>query len=310
MKVIKSSSFKGVNIGPLAVAMGMFDGLHIGHQAVINETLKVAQEKNLLTGVYSFEPHPLKILKPAFAPANLISSGQKLELLSKMGLDYYLIQKFTPEFSQLVYKEFVEEYLVNKFNIAHLVVGEDFRFGCKGKGSVDTLQELAQQMGFSVTGIKTVEEDHQRISSTRIRKLISKGQVNNMPDLLGRYFSITGRVVHGNGRGRNLGFPTANIKPATNYILPPNGVYACYVLYNNEKYGGIVNLGDNPTFNGNKFSIEVHIFDFPIKDIYGDVITVNLVEQIREEMTFTSSNELIKQIKKDILYTENLLCYN
>ncbi len=310
MEVIKGSNFSDLNIGPLVIALGTFDGIHLGHQAVMNKTKEIARKNNLPSGIYTFSPHPLKIIKPAFAPDSLISPRQKIELLSELDVDYYLEQKFTMEFSQLEYMDFVCKYLVEGINVAYIVVGEDFRFGNHGKGNIKTLKALGKDYGFKATGIKSIKKAGNRVSSTRIREMISRGEISTIPDYLGRYYCLSGKVIKGAGRGREIGFPTANLKLAVDYVLPPRGVYACYVTLLEKKYRGIANFGFNPTFLGNIYSVEVHIFDFDKQDIYGERLSLELVDFIREEITFSSSKELVEQIKKDILYTESLLCYN
>ncbi|MFP4660959.1 MAG: bifunctional riboflavin kinase/FAD synthetase [Halanaerobiales bacterium] len=310
MEVIKSDNFNNINIGPLVLAVGTFDGIHLGHQAVINKAKEIAESYNLPHGVYTFNPHPLEVLKPALAPKSIISSRQKIELLSNFNLDYYLEQKFTMDFARINYQAFTKDYLVDRFKISHLVVGEDFHLGDKGKGNVKSLKKMGFEFGFEVTGLDSIKKGRERISSTCIRNLIEEGKISDITDYLGRYYRLDGKVIKGMGRGHKLGIPTANLKPDTDYVLPPSGVYACYVLYNGKKYQGIVNFGNNPTFAGTKYSIEVHIFDFEYEDIYQERISIDLVDFIREEMTFSSPEELVKQIKKDILYTESLLCYN
>lgn len=310
MDVIKSNNFDNINIGPVVMALGTFDGVHLGHQAVIEKAKEKAKKLTLPVAIYTFCPHPLKVLKPAVAPHSIISNRQKIEIMSNMKLDYYLQQKFTPDFAAMEYDDFIENYLINRFSTKHLVVGEDFKLGRKGKGDVINLQKKGNTYGFSVTGLKNVMIENQRVSSTLIREMISNGKISKIPFYLGRYYQLNGKVIKGDGRGKKLGVPTANLKLSTDYVLPPSGVYACFVNYRGKKYKGIANFGNNPTFGGKSYSIEVHIFDFDKENIYGKKLTITLVDFVREEMTFSSSEDLVKQIKKDILYTDSLLCYN
>ncbi|MFW6390135.1 MAG: bifunctional riboflavin kinase/FAD synthetase [Halanaerobiales bacterium] len=310
MEVIKSDDFRNVNIGPLVIAVGTFDGLHRGHQAVINKAIEIAEEKKLGIAVYTFNPHPLKVVKPALAPKSILSSRQKIELMTNFDIDYYLEQKFTAEFSSIEYQNFIDSFLLDKFNMRHLVVGEDFHLGKMGKGTLKNINEFAKNNDFELTVIKNIQDSATRISSTLIRKLISDGELEQVSLLLGRLYRIDGKVIKGFGRGRDLGFPTANLKLDTDYCLPPGGVYACYVYHNSKQYPGVVNFGYNPTFGGINYSIEVHIINFDNQDIYDKKISIELIKKIRDEMTFNSSDNLIKQINKDILYTKNLLCYN
>ncbi len=310
MEVIKSSDFNNINIGPIVLAVGTFDGIHLGHQAVINKAREISKGVNLPVGVYTFNPHPLEILKPALAPKSIISSRQKIELLSHFNLDYYLEQTFTIDYARIDYRSFVSDFLIDKFKIAHLVVGEDFHLGNKGKGDLANLKKVGSRLGFDVTGLRNIKKDISRISSTLIRNLIKNGEVDKVIDYLGRYYRLDGKVIRGKGRGHKMGIPTANLKLDADYVLPSGGVYACYVIYKGKKYQGIVNFGNNPTFAGTKLSIEVHILDFDYEDIYNEKISIDLVEHIRKEMTFNSPKQLIEQIEKDILYTQSLLCYN
>jgi riboflavin kinase / FMN adenylyltransferase len=311
MQVIKSTYFNSIKIEPgLVLALGSFDGLHIGHQAIILETKKIAQEMHLPSGVYTFNPHPLKILKPAVAPAALISPARKIELFTRYGIDYFLEQEFTREFSRLDYRRFIDEILVKRLNIAHIVIGEDFRFGYKGEGDLHSLSKLGQELGFKVTDYRTVRIDGQKVSSTLIRQLIKQGDLRKATEYSGHYYHIDGRVIHGDGRGHNIGIPTANLQPVVDYVLPPAGVYACFVYYQGRKYKAITNFGIRPTFGKNDYAIEIHILNFPDQDIYGGKISLEIREFIRKEMTFKSINELLQQIRKDILYTESHLCYN
>ena len=310
MKVIKSLDLAQLQESSIVVALGSFDGLHLGHQAVIRQTIENAQEQGIFSGVYTFSPHPLKIINPAIAPCQIISPQQKIRLLGEMGIDYYFEQHFTPQFARVDYQTFIKNYLVEKLKLKHLVIGEDFRFGKQGRGELTTLEGLGKKYGFSVSGIKTVRHGGVKISSTRIRKLISQGKLSSIPGLLGRYYQIEGRVVPGHGRGKKLGFPTANLEAQTDYVLPPRGVYAVYVNIDNKHYRGLSNFGYNPTFANKEYSIEIHILDFPEREIYGQTISMELVDYIRKEMTFSSSTELAEQIRKDILYTNSLLCYN
>jgi len=308
MEVIKSSNFNNVNIGPMVLTIGVFDGLHLGHQAIINKAKEIGKEKQLPVGIYTFNPNPLKVLKPAIAPKAILSTRQKIELLSSFNLDYYLEQKFTLEFASMEYTEFVRDYLLEKFNVVHLVVGEDFSLGYKGEGTLDNLKKLADSAGFEISCLENIKIGDKRISSTLIRELIEKGRVQEVPEFLGRYYRLDGKVVRGKGRGKILGFPTANMKLDEDYVLPAEGVYAAYVHYNGEKYRAVVNFGNNPTFPGSDYSIEAYIMGFPERELYCEHLSIELVQRIRGEMTFESSEELAEQIKKDILYTENLLC--
>ncbi len=309
MEVVKSNNFDKIKPESFVIALGSFDGLHLGHQTVINKTMERAAELDLPSGVYTFSPHPLKVINPAEAPSALMSRKQKINYLEKMGVDYFFEQIFTREFSRMDFVNFIKEILVGKLGVAHIVVGEDFKFGRGNRGNVEALEVLGSQYGFSTSGIDTIKLNSRRVSSTLIREMIKKGRVNLVQDFLGRYYRLDARVVPGEGRGRIMGFPTANLELMTDYTLPPNGVYAVYATYQGRRYKAIANFGVKPTFNSDNYSIEVHLFDLD-QDLYGESISIELIEFLRKEMTFTSSDQLIDQIKKDILYTDSLLCYN
>ncbi len=309
MDVISSKNFNNCDNGDVAVAIGSFDGLHLGHQAVIKKAIEIARKNNMTGGVYSFVPHPLKILKPEKAPKLIINPTQKVNILAKMGVDIFFKQIFTKGFSNIDFKEFVIDILLKQLNVKHIVVGEDFKFGHNGKGHVNSLYNLGNEYGFDVTVIKQIKINEDKISSTKIRQFIKKGKISKAAKYLGRYFQIEGEVVTGDGRGTKIGFPTANISINTDYVLPPDGVYAVYVNYKNEKFRGITNLGYRPTFAGENHSIETYIMEFA-DELYGTNIKIDFVDFIRTEKRFNNSEELVKQINKDILYTNNLLCYN
>ncbi len=309
MDIIDSNNFNNFNGGPLVVAIGCFDGLHKGHQEIIKNAQKLAEEKNIKSGVYSFVPHPLQILKPDKAPERIINYRQKLKLLMNLDIDFFLKQRFTKKFSTIEFEEFVKEILINKLNIKYVVVGEDFRFGHKGKGNVKILKKLGKKYGLNVKVIKAVKLTGEIISSTKIRQLIKNGKIQNASEYLGRYFQIEGEVISGKGRGNKIGFPTANIVPETNYVLPPDGVYAVYVNYKKKRFKGITNLGFRPTFSEKDYSIETYIMGFSDK-LYGSYLQIDFVNFIRPEKKFNNIKELKQQINKDILYTNNLLCYN
>lgn len=309
MEVIENPEFIAKNKQKTVIAIGSFDGIHIGHRAIINKTRKIAKKENLPAGVYSFYPHPLKIINPEQAPASLISEEQKVDLLDKMDLDFYFRQKFTPKFSMLKFNEFIKNILVEKINVKHIIVGNDFRFGHRGEGNTDTLKKSGKIYGFKVTILSPVKVKGNKISSSLIRNLIKKGKVEEIPDYFGNYYSLQGTVIPGKGRGKQLGFPTANLELSTDYVLPPDGVYAAYVYYKGKRYPGIANFGHKPTFADNDYSIEIHIFNFS-DNLYNEDLTLELRKFIREEMTFSNPQQLINRIKRDVLYTNNLLCYN
>jgi len=307
MQVITSkeyNKFKGSNT---CLAIGTFDGLHKGHQLIINQAIKEARKNNYPAAVLSFHPHPLEIIAGKMPPPSVVSRSQKISILEDMGIDYYFEQEFNQEFAQLKPEEFINQILLDKIRVKTIVVGDDFRFGYKNEGNVEILKEMGKLHSYRAKIISQLHASDDRISSTRIRTLLKKGKIKNAEKLLGRPYQICGEVIHGKKRGRKLGFPTANLNLETNYILPPEGVYAVQVQYKGQEYVGAANLGYNPTFNNQDISFEVFILDFK-GNLYNQRLCVDLIEFIRGEKDFAVKEELIEQMKQDILYTRKLLC--
>lgn len=307
MEVIKSDLFHEYHNNPTVVAIGSFDGLHKGHQKIIKKTIEVAENMNLHSGVFSFFPHPLEVVAPEKSPSFLISRNQKIKILDSLGIDYYFEQEFTKNFSKLSFKEFLCDVLVDKIGVKHIVVGSDFKFGKDQSGNTKKLKQLDESYGVDTTIIPVIKKKSSKISSTYIRKLIRQGKVEEVSKYLGRNYKIEGKVVTGEGRGRKLGIPTANLDLRTSYVLPPKGVYAAKAYHNDKKFKAVVNFGEKPTFSDDNYTIEVHILDIE-KDLYNEMIEVELFDFIREEKKFSNKDELISQIKSDILYTRNIIC--
>ena len=307
MKVIYSNEFKEFDGQRSAIAIGSFDGIHRGHQAVINKTKEIARENNLSPAVFSFEPHPRQVLSPDHIPGFITSPEQKVRLLTDLNIDYYFCQEFTKKFAKKDFEEFVENILYKSLNIGHIVVGEDFSFGRGGSGNIEDLKELGEKFDFSVTPLSIINNHGDKISSTKIRHLISRGEMDEVKGLLGRYYTMAGKVVHGDARGAKLGFPTANLSLNTDYVLPAKGVYAGYVNYNGNRLRGVANYGHNPTFTVGEYRIEVFIIDLN-KNLYGEDLEFSLVKYIRPEKKFDNKNDLIEAIKQDVLYSKKVLC--
>lgn len=307
MQVITSKNYKKFKESNTCLAIGAFDGLHKGHQLIIKKALKEAKKKNFPAAVLSFYPHPLEIIADRTPPPSIVSRRQKISVLEELGIDYYFEQEFNQQFAQLRAEEFIRDILIDKIKVDTVVVGNDFRFAYKNEGNVEILSEMAELHGFKTKIISQLHASDDRISSTRIRNLLKGGKLKKAEKLLGRPYQICGKVIHGKKRGRKLGFPTANLKLETNYALPPEGVYAVRVKNKDQEYIGAANLGYNPTFNNTNISFEIYILDFE-GDLYGKRLCVDLIEFIRGEETFSDKEDLIKQMKEDVLYTRNLLC--
>lgn len=300
MKVILDRSPIKQKFKNLVVAIGVFDGVHLGHQTLIGECIKEAKRLRGTPAVMTFFPHPLHILRPEIKIPFIVSLPYRLKLIEQLGIDVCWVIKFTRRFSHLSAEQFIKRYIVDKMHAKAVVVGDDFHFGKNRGGNLDFLKAMGQKYGFKVKIVSAVKKGPKAISSTRIREFISKGQLEDAERLLGRQVSIMGRVVRGDARGKNLGYPTANINPPANHVILPQGVYVVKVRIENKVYQGVANIGCRPSFTPSdaEVNIEVHIFDFR-KDIYGQEIVVEFLKKIRNEKVFQTPQDLILQLKKD-----------
>lgn len=308
MKVYTSlEAFKNVE-NPI-VTTGTFDGVHIGHQKIIAHINNIATANQGESVLLTFFPHPRMVLFPDDDGIELITSqSEKIDRLKQAGLQHLIIHPFTKEFSRTTYVEYVRDLLVNGIGVKQLVIGYDHQFGRNREGSFEQLEELAPVYDFEVKEIPVQTVDDVNISSTKIRKAIKRGDVRTVTKYLGYRFQLTGMVVKGNQMGRRLGFPTANLKLTESYkITPGNGVYAVRVKHNLIWHNGVMNIGKRPTVTSDsKATIEVHIFDFNA-NIYGDLLTIELVEKIRDEQKFNSAQDLSQKIQEDKLMAINIL---
>jgi len=285
-----------------AVALGNFDGIHLGHKYLIEDTIEKAIKRDLKSGVLLFKNHTKNILsKDKKAISILTSNEQKLNILESLGVEVVYIMNFDENVMKLSGEEFVDNIIVNQLNAALVSVGFDYRFGYKAMGNSSYLKELGVKKGFETNIIKPISIGNEVISSTRIRQLVMEGQINKANKFLGRHYTIIGQVVRGSNRGKKLGFPTANISLTHNYTIPKTGVYETITLIDNKQYLSLTNIGYNPTFNEKKLKIENHILDFN-DYLYGKTIEVMFIDFIREDIKFDTIEELIKQIEKDICY--------
>jgi riboflavin kinase / FMN adenylyltransferase len=291
---------KKEKLPPTVMALGYFDGIHLGHQEVIRTAVKIAAEKGYKSAVMTFHPHPSVVLGKKEKHVHLITPLKKKEqLIAKLGVDYLYIVEFTPAFAQLFPQQFVDQYIIG-LHVKHVVAGFDFTYGRLGKGTMETLPFHSRDQ-FTQTVVPKLSIAGEKISSTYVRKLLKNGDVDQLPRLLGRFYEVEGTVVNGERRGRTIGFPTANIALNDDYLLPALGVYAVKVKIGTDVFEGVCNVGYKPTFHTNREgmpNIEVHIFDFA-KDIYGETMTIEWHLRLRSEQKFASVDELIAQIKRD-----------
>ena len=291
------------------ITIGNFDGVHIGHQALFHQVIEKARALQGTSIVMTFEPHPARVLKQNNHPPLITLYEQKIELIEKAGIDILICIHFTREFASIPAKEFIEEILVDRIGTKAVVVGKDYTFGKNREGNLDLLKTYGKRIGFEVIVVREIQmsnNSEDKISSTRIRELISDGKVAESQKLLGRHYQIRGTVMTGRDRGgRLLGFPTANIN-LYDELSPKTGVYAVTVECKGSKYKGVANIGYSPTFDDRIFTVEAHILDFN-DDIYGQKIRVNFIKRLRDEKKFLNISELSKQIKKDINKARNIL---
>lgn len=282
------------------LAIGIFDGVHVGHRALLRQAVMRARALGIGAAVLTFHPHPVHVLHPKHYQPLISSLDYRLQLLEQLGIDQTIVVRFTKKFAALSAEQFIKKYLVKKICPVEIFVGDDFRFGENRGGTIDYFVCAGQQFGFKVNGIQTVKTSAEKVGSTAIRQLIAGGHLSKAEKLLARKVSILGRVVKGDGRGKRLGFPTANIELDGEVLLPPSGVYAAYVTYKKKKYSSMVNIGHCPTFASTKKTLccEAHIFGFT-GNLYNQNILIEFVKKIRNEKLFASSEMLIQQLSQD-----------
>lgn len=288
--------------------IGNFDGVHLGHQAVFNALAERAGALGAPTTVITFEPQPMEFFRPAGAPARLTRLREKIEAIAACGIDRVLLIRFNRRFAALEAEDFVRRHLVDQLGIRHLYVGDDFRFGRARQGDFALLRRLGDALGFAVESLSTVAcEGGERISSTRIREALSRGDLVLAEHCLGRPYRVCGRVAHGHKRGRSIGFPTMNI-PLLRRATPLRGVFAVRVLgLARTALPGVANLGNRPTLAGDdRFLLEVHLFDFE-HEVYGRQVEVDFVARIRDERKFESFDALREQIGRDAAAAREIL---
>ncbi|MDA8431923.1 MAG: bifunctional riboflavin kinase/FAD synthetase [Nitrospiraceae bacterium] len=287
------------------ITLGNFDGVHMGHQELVRMVIRRAKETGAASMVVTFRPHPLKILAPEKCPPLISIYEEKIRLFEKLGIDVLVKIPFTVEFAAMTPEDFVKNILCDSLGAKEIFVGYNYRFGKGRKGDVKTLRALGERYGFTVREVEQISLDGEVISSTKIRHLLREGDVEHAAKLLGRTYAITGIVVRGDGRGKGLGFPTANIAPK-HAIIPSHGVYAVRLFVRDRLYDGIANIGMRPTFDKKALAIEVHVFDFN-EDVYGEDISLYFIRKIREEKKFGSVEALVGQIRTDIGAAKGIL---
>jgi riboflavin kinase/FMN adenylyltransferase len=289
--------------GPSAVTVGKFDGIHLGHRSVFAQLCERADTAGLIPTVVTFDRNPLSLIRPAQAPPAVVSTAQKIELLADAGIAVAVFVHFTREFAALSPRQFVKKILVDALDAKIVLAGSDFKFGENNSGDLEALRGFGAEYGFALELIDdTSHDDHgtlRRASSTWIRELLTEGRVREARELLGREPSIRSRVVHGEQRGRELGYPTANLDPAIEGMLPADGVYAAWAIVDGERYGAAVSIGNNPTFEGiPQHRVEAHLLDQRL-DLYDKTIELAFVDRVRGMRKFESAAALATQMGAD-----------
>lgn len=283
-----------------SVTIGVLDGVHRGHRALLAHL-----DRSLVRVVLTFDPHPLEVLRPGTPPRLITTIGERIDLLGRAGIDCVGVLDLA-EIKEQAPEQFISDVLVGKMNAAHVVVGADFRFGKNRSGDVELLKTTGKEHGFSVEPIDLVEDLGAPISSSRIRGLIESGHVDEAADLLGSRFTLTNDVVDGDKRGREIGFPTANLRPPPGKLIPATGVYACFVRVRGQVHRAAVNVGVRPTFGGEELLIEAFILEFS-DEIYGEEMTVEFVEYLRPELRFEDVDSLVTQMGHDVARSREIL---
>ena len=286
----------------LVLALGNFDGVHLGHQHLIRELIAATSEAGGIPALLTFDPHPMKVLNPDNYPPLLMEVEDKIESLKVMGIEALFLLPFSHGLAKLSAENFIKQVLIEKLGIKGVIVGYNYSFGFKGQGNPSLLEKYAKKYNFFTRVIPPVSIENIVVSSTEIRNKIQQGQMEKAALLLGKFPFIKGRVIPGDQRGRKIGFPTANLDLLADIISPPNGVYAVRITGLNQIYGGVANIGTRPTFleENQEKNLEVHIFDLD-HEIYGENIKVEFLARLRGETTFPSVDQLISQIQQDVI---------
>lgn len=284
------------------LTIGNFDGVHLGHQAVLQRVRARAAELQLPAVVLTFEPQPLEFFRPDIAPARLTTWREKYVLLEKQGIDRLLCTPFNAKFADQAPDDFVKNILVDKLGVKLLVVGDDFRFGKNREGDFELLQRAGERYNFAVVDTQSYRQEARRVSSTLIREALAEGRFGDAKDMLGRPYSMAGKVSHGAKKGRTIGFPTANI-PLKRLRSPLQGVYGVQVEVAGKRYNGVANVGRRPTVNGQGVQLEAHLFNFA-GDLYGEQMQVTPLHKIRDEVKFDSLEALKQQIHADVMQAQ------
>ena len=287
------------------LTLGNFDGVHLGHQKIFNAVKEEARKIDGEAIVFTFDPHPLQVLDPQRCPPFITPFKKKLMLVEMLGIDVIIVATFDLGIANITPEAFVKQILVDKIGVKKILVGYNYYFGKDRRGNVEMLIQLGKKFGFEVKVIEALKVNDTPVSSSKIRELIQDGQMGQAAQLLGRNYRLMGKVIWGSSRGKDLGFPTANLE-ILNGLYPKTGVYATKVIIGNKTYLGVADVGYNPTFGKNPLSVEVHILDFT-RDIYGEEIQLIFFDRIRDEEVFEEPDSLVRQMEKDVDVARKIL---
>lgn len=287
------------------VTIGNFDGVHRGHQVILDQVVDDAQHRGVASVVLTFDPHPIAVIRPEAAPVRLMTLADRLRNLGGCGVSATVVQRFNSAFAGVTAEEFVSRFLVDVLDAQKLVVGHDINYGNRRAGSVETLVEAGSRFGFSVEIIRPVEAEGILVHSSVVREVVSSGDVKLAHGLLGRPHVVRGRVVAGAQRGKGLGFATANIEPRTE-MVPPEGVYVTRLSLRGQSYDGVTSIGVNATFGGRDLVIECHLFA-ELDDFYGQAVGLSFLERLRDQKKFSGPEELVAQIDADVAAAKRVL---
>lgn len=288
---------------PLALSLGMFDGVHLGHKYIIDELKKVGSENDLETAILTFWPHPRFVFNPKEDLKLLNTIEEKKFLMEKYNIHNLFVKEFDDEFRNLTGEEFVRQILIDQLNVKYLIIGYDHSFGKNKSGNFELLQKLSAELDFEVEQMEAINIHENNISSTKIRNALLEGNIKDANEMLGYSYSISGTVVHGKKLGRTIGYPTANIETESIKLLPKKGAYIVEVFVKGRQYKGMLSVGTNPTVNGEKLTVEVYILDFE-GDIYDETITVKFRDFLHEEIKFEGLEKLVEKLDDDKRLTE------
>jgi len=304
MRVIRDPKQAGLEQDTV-LTIGAFDGLHLGHQELLKRLVRRAKQTYRLSGVMTFDPHPRAVLSPTDNTFCLTTTEDKVAILQQWGIDLLVVLPFTRDLARMSAHDFMQ-MLALDLRMTELWVGWNFALGRGREGDVKALKKLGRELGYAVHEIAPVQEGDVVVSSTQIRSLIAAGRMREAAEMLGRYHVLRGRVVRGTGRGKQLGYATANLQPERKCLVPPAGVYAAYASVSEQRHLAAVNIGMRPTFGGHELTIEVHLLDFE-GDLYGQDLSVQFVERLRDEKRFANEQALRSQIAADVAHVREVL---